>query len=198
MSKSTFDSIESHPNYIAVVSDNALKEVRIGELEEEKAKYLAQIDSLSHNIDLLKKALYAPKSEKHLPELDARQAKLFETELSSRPVVSESPEVEIEPRPRKKRKRYVDQKGNETHFPANLPREEIVLTPEGSLKCEECDKDKVRFRLKLQKNSAWCLPSFSLKDSFVQFTDVTAEIVRQRARTRLTALYQRRCWTLLF
>jgi len=44
------------------------------------------------------------------------------------------------------RKRYIDADGNQTHFPPELPREEIILEPEGDLICKLCNKEKKKLK----------------------------------------------------
>lgn len=52
----------------------------------------------------------------------------------------------MKPHKRRRRKRYVDTDGNETHFPPELPREEIPLEPEGGAVCNSCGKEKKKLK----------------------------------------------------
>lgn len=164
MSKQQASSIKSHPEYAFVVKEKSLLALKNQELLEEKQTLAkneqalkrqnqeldAENQKLKHNLELLRKALFAPKSEKLGREVSLNQLELLEQELSQRPVVEPpAPETEVPAPKRKRRKRHIDADGHETHFSPEIPREEIVIEPESDKSCKSCGKEKVKISQKV-------------------------------------------------
>jgi transposase len=142
-------SINNHPDYVSIVNESSLKELKIKELEGNNTKFKEEIKNLKHNLELYKKALYGKRSERLTEEPSAEQIRLFESELETRPVLEEKEEIEVKPNKRKKRKRYTDSEGNLSHFPEHLPRETVELKPEEIGQCDTCGKDKIKLSEKV-------------------------------------------------
>ena len=134
MTESATSSIGNHPDYISVVNEKLL-------LAEENNKFKEEVARLQHDLEVYKRLLFSAKSEKLGSAPSGNQLEIFATELSTRPVAEQSSEIEIKPHKRRKRKRYTDKAGNATHFPPELPREDIVLEPEGAKTCLSCGSD---------------------------------------------------------
>lgn len=137
--------IETHPKYLSVVNENALKETKLAEKEAKITELSKKIANLESNLKTLQKLLFGPKSEKRRDDSESKQLWLFSEEQLKLPK-SDSPAVEVEievpAHKRKARKSFKDNKGNLSHFPEELARKETVLDPEGSKSCESCGKDK--------------------------------------------------------
>jgi len=168
MSEANLPSIETHPDYISAIKEKGPQETRIKELEEENQEQQREIKQLKHDLEVFRKTFFGPKSEKFVSEPDAKQIRLLETDLSSRPVAESLPEVEVKPHKRKRRKRYVDTDGNETHFPPELPREEIPLDPEGGTVCKGCGKEKKRLKKPLITEKLCVVPAKFYVKKFIR------------------------------
>jgi transposase len=135
MSKLETSTIKLHPEYVAVVNELAIKDLRIAEKDTEIAE-------LKRDLEIFKKHIFGAKSEKLKKEVTFNaQGSLF-APRDIPETVKEDDEVVIPAHKRRKRKRYTDKNGNLSHFPAELERKETVLKPEGSKTCESCGKDK--------------------------------------------------------
>ena len=121
---------ELNAQYVATI---AQRDLQIEELKKEVARLRLVLDSVR----------FGSKSERQRSAEDDRQPSLFSAvELPAATPQPVEQEIEVPAHTRKCRKRYTDKDGNLSHFPEHLERRDTILSPEGSLTCEQCGAEK--------------------------------------------------------
>lgn len=143
MSESISNTIHEHPEYQAVVKENALLAGKLGELEK-------AFEEVKRTAEVYRKALFDHKSERIIRGASTTfQENLFVSDIEERPCVEAPKETEVKSHKRKVRKSYKDKDGNPTHFPPELPRRDEILEPENKGVCPNCNQESKQISVKV-------------------------------------------------